>query len=237
MLGLLLIILAVTAGYLFEKVRKEETPFVQAPVNVGVREIVVRPVDNVQKSIGQLDGRKVITYIIEGSFDGPLTKSAFWGMGEFVIKGDVKERKVKTYFGMADGNTVLGKYTGSFRGDSTWTPVPTDDALLELDGVPVIMYAQYLLDENPQNLQKVARDESIMDAYIDAMQTGRYDSDIPPESSQGISKTPRKLSRRLNGIFTRSNRLHTRRPDNNPIRQHAEIIPPSFPQVSPSATN
>lgn len=182
LVGLLILLIAITGGYFFEKLRKDETPLSVPPTNVGEREIVVRPIDTVRKQTGQVDGKKAITYSVEGYFHEPLKKSAFWGEGLFTIKGDVKERKIRAFFGMPDGNTILGKFKGNLRGDSKWTTVKTDEVLITLgDKQPALIEVQFVVEDIPQVLEKIAKNEKIFDGYIDSMQSGKYDFEIPED--------------------------------------------------------
>lgn len=173
--GLLLLIVSIAGGYYFEKLRKKEIPLIKTPVNVGVRQIAVLPTDYVKKLVGDKGSQKIITYEIQGSFLGNVKQIPYFLEGEFVIKGDVKERKIKTYLGSNIGTVLFGKYNGSFAKDSQWEPARIEEVAGVInDGEPVLLTVEFIADETHGNLESIAKDEKILDAYIDAGGGGAF---------------------------------------------------------------
>jgi hypothetical protein len=175
-LGILVIVLSVAVFLLF-KLYKGQPPLEISLQDVGTRQFVYNPSDTIKKY--SLDNG--IGYQIEGYFDGGLTENGMILEGNFVLKGDTKTRRLKTYVGNNNSTVFYGKYENSFDGTSNWTTVPQSVVFKEIKSkTPVKIEVNLILDGTDFGREYVGKKELVLDRIITEMKNGQI-GEIPSD--------------------------------------------------------
>ncbi len=123
-----------------------------------------------------------VIYEMEGKFVKPPIKTDYGPLlkGEFVLKGDQKERTILAFVGAGDGNTFLGTYDKSFNGSSVWKAVPTDSLLNMIKPDEIIRLKSTLKSSGSAgDIDYFNQVQEVLDTLSKEIQSGNYVYKIP----------------------------------------------------------
>ena len=179
-LGMFLLVLAASL-YFFYKLKKEESLITPSYPEGQIREIPHEAGDPIRKTY--LTNNKGFIYDFEGAFAGelkPLNPSLL--EGEFIIKDDPLNRKIKVFVGSVEGTILFGKYKDSFSGDGLWTKTANNEVAREIKpGEDVKMRVEFSYSDNDSIDEPIRKREEITDKLINEFKSGTFDFKIPAD--------------------------------------------------------
>ena len=173
------ILLVSLASYLFISLRNKEIT-TKVPTESTEIGVISQGQDDPIKKTNSPDGDRII-YEIEGSLAGEFVRQGILLKAEFIIRGDLLERKIPLYLGAVDGTSSFGSYEGSFRSDSTWVKTALGVISQEIEpGEPLIIKVEYPVTGSQSDL-KTRKHEEILDGLIVEFTKEEYAYQIPSD--------------------------------------------------------
>lgn len=196
LLVLAFVLLVAVMAYLLLRVRgivpggkREEVGVEDATQLTQVVSEVGSPVRKMTK------GSEGVRYLLVGSFVGEVMYSEPWAYGDFVIRGDEKQRKLRIFIGAVDGQTSIGIYEGSIGGDTEWQLVPTESVVGELSNATEVELdlrgeVSDRGDEEAKEmfLKEALEHQEVLDTISEEIKTGEYSFKVPPEYSMSAHR-------------------------------------------------
>jgi hypothetical protein len=173
------IFLIIFASYLFIRLRNKELATKTPTTSTEIERIVQEPTSPIKKYV-PVEGN-LIVYEVEGQLVGGLETGGVLLRGEMVIRGDGLERKIPIYLGAVDGTSPLGRYLGSFSGNSTWEKTPLLEVAEEVQpNEPIVVMVRYPITGQESDL-KSRKHEEILDGLIQEFKNEEFNFQLPAD--------------------------------------------------------
>lgn len=166
--------------YLILRLKKSSQEQISTPQPSEKSYLVTqRAGDPLRKSIS-ID--KIVTYTLEGFFDGEFEQKDPYYINYFVLKDDVLKRRIKVFVGSGNEKIYLGKYQGDFNSNSTWQSYPLADLLKYVKKSQPVILTTYLGPVSDLEKLEGSQDkQSVLDKIIEEYHSNEFKISIPPD--------------------------------------------------------